>query len=236
MTLASLPSSMPSSTSRSPLTLHSLAPGLRASRVARRVEPGARSHAVALTQTFAVPVAELWSAIIEPERVSRWFGRVQRTAHDPRAYRLPEMGISGRITRSLEPRRLDLTWEFGASSSPESTPVSVCVEPADLGPGAIGATYTLRHTVAAGDDWELFGPAATGLGWDLALLGLGRHLADPAADQLPALAGFPRTPEGRAFVRGAVTAWERAHLAAGADADLARAAARRTADFHLGGR
>lgn len=40
---------------------------------------------------------------------------------------------------------------------------------------------TLEHTAFIEDHWNQFGPGAVGIGWDLAVMGLARHLATGAS-------------------------------------------------------
>src|SRR5437879_817894 len=67
------------------------------------------------------------------------------------------------------------------------------------------------------DLWDQFGPGAVGVGWDLALLGLGRHLDAGAAVDRAASAAWTASEEGEAFVRRSSDDWGRASIAAGTD-------------------
>jgi hypothetical protein len=96
----------------------------------------------------------------------------------------------------------------------------------DITPLEDGRTeLRLRHTVSDDDHWASYGPGATGVGWDLTLLGLGlflrgRPVTDPDA--------FGVSPEARAFMGGSAEEWGAAHQAAGVPAATAREAADRT--------
>lgn len=70
------------------------------------------------------------------------------------------------------PREFQVTWEaMGAISW---LAVELC-EVAD------GTQVELRHTQHSDHDfWRQYGPGATGVGWDLSLIGLGLHLAGAA--------------------------------------------------------
>jgi len=83
------------------------------------------------------------------------------------------------------------------------------------------------------EHWDRYGPGATGVGWELGLLGLALHLADPAAPK-PDEAAFAASADGRAFSAGSSRGWERAAVAAGADPGAARMAAKRTTAFYTG--
>ena len=72
-----------------------------------------------------------------------------------------------------------------------------------------------------------------GMGWELGLLGLAIHLADPSAT-MPDEVVFATSVEGRAIIAASSEGWERAAVAAGAEPDAARAAAMRTTAFYTG--
>jgi hypothetical protein len=81
----------------------------------------------------------------------------------------------------------------------------------------------------------LVGVGAVGVGWDLAIMGLARHLETGAAyDPQAALEAWPTSPEGKAFVSGSSEGWAQASIAAGTDAAAAQAAAGRTTAFYTG--
>lgn len=90
----------------------------------------------------------------------------------------------------------------------------------------------LTHIAPLDEFWEKYGPGAAGVGWDLGLFGLARHLDDPETgfDETAFLA----TPEARELILGGSEAWGQADIAAGAGPARAQAAARRTAAFYTG--
>jgi Tfp pilus assembly protein PilV len=73
-----------------------------------------------------------------------------------------------------------------------------------------------------------------GVGWDLTMMGLGKHLSTGAAVDPKAGAAWPATEEGKVFVRRSSDAWGQASTAAGTDEAAARAAANRTTAFYTG--
>ncbi|MGD7789384.1 hypothetical protein ACQCX2_13795 [Propionibacteriaceae bacterium Y1700] len=81
--------------------------------------------------------------------------------------------------------------------------------------------------------WDQFGPGATGVGWDLALLGLAGHLrtghGKPEDEE-----AWTMTPEAQEFITGCSEAWGAAAIAAGAPEAEARAAQDRTTAFFTG--
>src|ERR687895_2268007 len=84
-------------------------------------------------------------------------------------------------------------------------------------PAGEGTTPELAHEAHVDPDmWGQFGPGAVGVGWDLALIGLGVHLETGTAVDPAEGAAFATTPAGVEFVQRAATDWA---AAAGADGD-----------------
>ena len=79
------------------------------------------------------------------------------------------------------------------------------------------------------DIWSQYGPGATGVGWDLTLMGLGRHLSKPKE-----AAAWLASEEGKDFARHSGEEWGRASIAAGTDPVAAQDKARRTTAFYHG--
>src|SRR5262249_41938734 len=93
----------------------------------------------------------------------------------------------------------------------------------------------LEH-IAYVDDarWAQFGPGAVGVGWDMTLMGLDRHLATGVANDPQQFMAWVGSPEGKDFVRRSSAAWGRASIAAGTEEAAATAAAQRTTAFYTG--
>ena len=97
-----------------------------------------------------------------------------------------------------------------------------------LAPKGEAASLTLEHIAhtdgIGAEHLAKYGPGAVGIGWDLGLYGLERHIADPAAALDPAaIEAWTMSSDGKAFMRGSGEAWGAAHIAAGESADEARA-------------
>ena len=99
--------------------------------------------------------------------------------------------------------------------------------------GAGRARLTLTHIAHLSEYWDHYGPGAAGVGWELGLLGLAIHLAQPNEPK-PDEAAFATSPDGKAFITGSSEAWGQAAVAAGTDPEAAGAAARRTTAFYTG--
>lgn len=198
-------------------------------KVHRAVGSGDRGgvHTIVLRRDYPAPPQDVWEACTDPERLARWFEPVTGDLREGGRYRLGGSGTAGTVERCDPPSTLRVTWEFEGS---------VSVVQLDLTAERGGRTgLALRHEVPDDDHWARFGPAAGGIGWDLSLAGLALHLAgDPGAEP-SALEEFAVSGPGREVTRWTAADWAAAHVAAGADEDVARAAADRTAAFYQDG-
>jgi uncharacterized protein YndB with AHSA1/START domain len=179
---------------------------------------------ISLTRTYDAPVEDVWDACTNPERIPRWFLPVSGDLRPGGRFRL-EGNASGTIERCDPPHSFAATWEFGGGVSR----IELRLEPR-----AGGTLLTLRHSVPEDDHWRRFGPGAVGVGWDMGLMGLERHITSgEAVDREQAVAWFA-SPKGREFVAASGRAWGDAHAAGGADADAARTAADATVAAYTG--
>ena len=188
------------------------------------VRDGETAYAVAISRSYPVAVATLWDAVTNGERIGLWFLAVSGELEVGGRYQL-ERNAGGTVTACEALSRFSLTWEFGEDLS--------WVDVAVAADGDNSARLTLTHSSRPSDHWDRYGPGATGVGWEMGLVGLAIHLPDPQA-ALPEDATFTDTEEGRAFVRDCSAAWGEAAIEAGADPGAARAAAKRTAAFYTG--
>jgi uncharacterized protein YndB with AHSA1/START domain len=197
-------------------------------------EVGIREHlgrparVVAASRTYDGEIEDVWDALTNPERIPRWFLPISGDLRVGGRYQL-EGNAGGEITQCEPPHDLAVTWEYGGSVS--WLTVRLAAQPD-------GCTRLELEHVAHVDDefWDRFGPGATGVGWDLALMGLGRHLATGATVDRQAAAAWSMSVEGKEFVRRSSDDWCRASIAAGTDAAAAAAAAGRTTAFYSGER
>ena len=89
------------------------------------------------------------------------------------------------------------------------------------------ARLTLTYTAHLSEQWNVYGPGAVGVGWELGLMGLATHLAQPTEPLLNE-AAFAAAPAGKAFIAGSSERWAQVAVEAGAALVDARAAARHT--------
>ncbi|HEY5785817.1 MAG TPA: SRPBCC family protein [Microlunatus sp.] len=183
------------------------------------------ARVVTAGRTYAAEVADVWDALTSAERLPRWFAPVSGDLELGGRYQV-EGNAGGEIQACEPPHTFAVTWEFMGATS------WVAVELTEV---AEGTRLELRHTQHTDNDfWTQFGPGATGVGWDLTLLGLTHHL-DGAPDVDPAAAeAWSLSAEGLAFSTGCAEGWAQADIDAGADPDTARAAGAATGAFYRG--
>ena len=185
---------------------------------------GSPARAVTLSRTCETSVEDIWDALTNPHRVPRWFLPVSGDLAPGGRYQLE--GNAGGVITQCEPlSSFSLTWEFGGDVSW----VDVRVSPE----GAGHARLTLTHTAHPSAHWGTYGPGATGVGWEMGLLGLALHVSAPNEPK-PDDAAFATSTEGRAFITGSSEAWGQAAVEAGTDLEVATAAAGRTTAFYTG--
>ena len=105
-----------------------------------------------------------------------------------------------------------LTWEFGGDVS--------WVEVRFFADEASHTGLTLTHTSLLSEHWTEYGPGAVGVGWELGLMGLAIHVAQPNEPK-PDEAAFATSPDGKAFITGSSERWVHASVSAGTDPDAA---------------
>lgn len=191
----------------------------------REIE-GKSARVAVIRRSYDTTVEDLWDALTHGERLPRWFLPVSGDLRLGGRYQF-EGNAGGEITECEPPRSLAATWEYGGQVS------WVRVRLGDE-PGG-GALLELEHIAHVdGDLWDQFGPGAVGVGWDLAALGLERHIATGAALDRAEWEAWSASEEGKAFARRSSEAWGRASIAAGTDEASAMAAAARTTAFYTG--
>src|SRR5262249_13867938 len=167
--------------------------------VSQREHDGRPARVIVASRSYDTTPADVWDAITNPERISRWFLPISGELRLGGPYQLPG-NAGGEITRCEPPRHLAVTWEFGG----EVSWVKV-----DLTDDSKGGTHLELEHVAHVDDarWAQFGPGAVGVGWDMTLMGLDRHLATGAANDPQRFMAWVASPEGKDFVRRSSADW-----------------------------
>jgi uncharacterized protein YndB with AHSA1/START domain len=197
--------------------------GLVTREVRAGVRDGVATRTVVARRVYPASQADLWDALTNPERIPRWFLPVSGDLRAGGRYQL-QGNAGGVVEACREPESFAVTWEFG----PTRSWLAVTLTP-DGGQTAL----ELAHEAPVDPEmWEQFGPGAVGVGWDLALIGLGLHLDSGGAVDPARATAFPASPEGTAFILASAADWGVAAIAGGDQPDAARGAAARTAAFY----
>lgn len=178
-----------------------------------------------ISQVYPTTVEDLWQACTTPQRLGRWFGPVSGNLELGGRYQI-EGNADGTIESCQPPTSFRLTWEFDGNISW----VTVRIEQADD-----GARLTLEHSADTPQEfWRTYGPGATGVGWELAFLGLATHIASSEVRPAEVSAEWGQTGEAREFITGSSRAWADAWIEAGEPEEAARGAEQRTTAFFTG--
>lgn len=188
---------------------------------------GKTQHTVqTISQSYPTSVDDLWEACTQPDRLKRWFAPVSGDLRLGGRYQV-EGNASGEVVACQPPQSFTVTWEFGGDTSQLAVRIV---------PEGDRARLTLEHEHTGAADsafWAQFGPGATGVGWDLALLGLSLNLV-AGQDRPDDPAAFAQTAPAQRFIRTVSVSWGEASVLAGTPEEDATAAANRTTDFFLG--
>ncbi|SPL88937.1 Aha1 domain protein [[Actinomadura] parvosata subsp. kistnae] len=178
-------------------------------RAHRELIDGKRKSVV-LRRHYDAEVSDVWQAITDPDRLRRWFMPISGDLRLGGTYQL-EGNAGGEILRCEPPSLLKVSWLFGPDPGFSEVEVRLAAEDG-------GTRFELVHTAEPPEEfWSQYGPGATGVGWDLALLGLALHLeGGEKVDE----ATFHLTEDGRAYILGSARSWGEAHRAAGAPDDV----------------
>jgi uncharacterized protein YndB with AHSA1/START domain len=195
--------------------------------VGSRVLEAGEARTTSISRTYDTGVEDLWDACTNPERIPRWFLPVSGDLRLGGRYQL-EGNAGGTVERCDPPHGFAATWEYGD----EVTWIEVRLVPED----DRRTRFELDHVALVTDErWAEFGPGATGVGWDLGLIGLNLHLAGGGKTVNPEeVAAWSASDEGRDFMTRSSRAWCDASIAAGTDPEAAEAAAARTTAAYTG--
>lgn len=200
--------------------------GLTVRSVRTGERDGTPTRLVIASRTYSTEQSDLWDALTNPERIPRWFLPVKGDLKIGGHYQL-EGSSGGRIEACAEPSSFAVTWEYDGSRSW----LRVTLESAETGT----VLEVVHESPVDPPFWEQYGPAATGLGWDLTMLVLSQHLATGEEFELADEVAFWGSPEGAVFRRSAATSWADAAISDGDAVEAAREAAERSADFYTPG-
>lgn len=193
-------------------------------RVSSREHEGKPARAVVAERVYNTTVDDLWDAVTSAERIPRWFSPISGDLKLGGRFQI-QGNAAGTIVACEPPRHFNVTWEFGGKISW----VDVRIEAAPD-----GARLTLEHLAHEDEHWTKYGPGAAGLGWDLGLMGLDRHVATGGAMIFDEGMAWMMSDEGKAFMRESADAWRLADIAGGETPEVAKAAADQTIAAYTG--
>lgn len=205
------------------LTDPAAAAGLVTREIRTSSREGESTRIAVARRTYPTGQEDLWEALTDPERLPRWFLPISGELEVGGKYQL-EGNAGGTIQECEKPQRFAVTWEFGGHVSWLTV---------TLTPEGDGTQLELVHEAPVDPQmWDQFGPGAVGVGWDLALLGLGIHLETGEPVDPEVAMNLHTTPEGLTFIRTAAEGWADAAIGDGDDPTAAHTAAEQTIVFY----
>lgn len=190
---------------------------------------GKAARSVSGNRYYDTDTGDLWDALTNPERIPRWFLPISGDLHPGGHYQL-EGHAGGKITRCNRPNSLRVTWEYGENVSWVLVKLA-----AEKG----GTRLTLEHIMLKDPEseahWKIYGPGATGVGWDLSFLALNYHLVNGnAAIDAKENEAWTASEAGKYFIRDSARQWGDVHIQSGEDKQIALDMAEMTAKFYTG--
>jgi uncharacterized protein YndB with AHSA1/START domain len=168
------------------------------------------ARTVLVRRTYDETIGNVWGACTDPERISQWFLPVSGDLHLGGTYQL-EGNAGGEILRCEPPRLFGVSWVYGAL--PEEADFSE-VEVRLAATADRRTVFELEHAAVVDPTmWGRFGPGGVGVGWDLGLLGLFRHLRGESEGVLRA---WQESEEAALFMTKSSEEWGAAYEASGA--------------------
>lgn len=176
-----------------------------------------------ISRSYDAPVEDVWDACTNPKRIPRWFLPVTGDLSAGGHFQL-EGNAGGTISRCEPPNLFAATWEFAGGMS--WIEVRLSAEPGDR------TLLELHHTMPVDDHWAEFGPGATGVGWEMGIVGLTLYLSSGEAVDPERFMAWTASDEGREFLTLSSQRWAQANVAGGADEAEATAMGAHTTAFY----
>ena len=146
------------------------------------------ARTIRLRRTYDAPIDDVWDALTDPERISRWFLPISGDYRVGGSFQF-EGNAGGRIVACDQPNRLFVTWGFAEMGDAAMSELELRLTPE----GNDATVFELVHTAIVPEDaWALFGPGAVGVGWDQGVLGLALHLRGGSVERLDGVAAVGR--------------------------------------------
>jgi uncharacterized protein YndB with AHSA1/START domain len=191
-----------------------------------RDHEGKVRRVVSASRTFATSPDDLWEAITKAERLERWFGSVTGDLRLGGSFQI-KGNAKGEVTACKPPELLEVTWRmFGDKSW-----VQARLSSSPNGGTLLKVEHILSRRLFDRLYWSWYGAGATGVGWELWLLGLDKYLGSgaPITDDLER---WRVTDEGKKYLETATHHWGRAEVAHGEREAKAMKRAARTCMFY----
>jgi uncharacterized protein YndB with AHSA1/START domain len=194
-------------------------------KVTERAHEGKARLVVSASRAIATPPDDLWQAITQPERLARWFGSVSGNLRLGGSFQIKD-NARGVVTACNPPETLAVTWKMYGdegwvqahlSSSNDATRLQV--------------EHILSRRFFDRLYWSWYGAGATGVGWELWLLGLDQYVSSGTATT-DGLERWRVTDEGKHYLKRATDAWGRAEIAHGEREATAMKRAARACGFY----
>ncbi|WP_116951610.1 SRPBCC family protein [Jiangella endophytica] len=194
------------------------------------IEAG-EARTVTISQVYPATVEDVWDACTNPERIPRWFSPVSGELKVGGRYQV-EGNAGGTVEHCDPPKSFAATWEFNG----EVSWIEVRFTAEDDERTRLELEHIALVNSASLEFWDLYGPGAVGLGWDLAFIGMALHLGSGGEQVDPkAVEAWTISDDGKRFVGLASEKWRDANVESGfATPEAAQGAADRTTAFYTG--
>ncbi len=191
-------------------------------RVEKRELGGKAACATILESVYDTEISNLWDALTNKKRLPRWFAPVDGDFKLGGRFQI-KGNAEGEITHCEHEKRFELTWEFGGDVS------WVIVE---VKPDNDKARLFLEHLAySESEHFETYGPGATGVGWDLALVGCDYYVQTAQSIEET---DFMTSSKAKEIISYSAKDWGEEAIKAGFDRQESILAASTTEKFYLG--
>lgn len=187
--------------------------------VQRRGSGDAEEIAVGVRRRYDAAVADVWSAVTEPDRLARWFAPVSGDLRVGGAFQV-QGNAGGEVQDCDPPHGFTVSW-----GGPQS------IVRLRLTPDGAATELHLEHSVPVAFAGSGAGALYVGPGWDVAVLGLALFLrGEPVGDPV----AWEGTPEVQRYNAASIDAWVTAIGATATPDEVEGAVAAARAQFVTG--
>ncbi|MFT7835684.1 SRPBCC family protein [Saccharothrix sp. BKS2] len=158
------------------------------------------AHSAIMRRVYSAPIDEVWSAITDPDRITRYFLPVSGDLREGGSFSI-EMNADGEILKCDAPNLLRVTWSYEGSIPDE---VEIRLKEVEGGTQLELEHASVRDVLVSSDPKT--GDYGVGAGWEAPLKYLGKHLAGELPNK-PSLEWYEPTEEDADLSRDAGMAW-----------------------------